>query len=77
MRAMTGAMVALVMPGLVNTGHTETAPPNVQALQQTVLKLTGEALDWQTRAIALQQENEELKKQLQQRRATDGEPAAR
>ncbi len=39
----------------------QTLPANVQALQQTILKLTGESLDWQTKAIELQRENDELK----------------
>lgn len=39
-------------------------PPNIQAMQQTIIKLTGESLQWQTQALALKAENEELKKQI-------------
>lgn len=39
-------------------------PANIQAMQQTIVKLTGESLQWQTEAIRLQAENADLKKQL-------------
>lgn len=45
-------------------GQEKPLPPAVQALQQTVLKLTGEAIDWQARAIELQGSVADLQKQL-------------
>ncbi len=38
--------------------------PATVALHQTVLKLTGEVIDWQARAIGLQREVEDLKLRL-------------
>lgn len=40
-------------------------PPQVQALQQTVVELTGQKLDWQAHAIELQRQVDELTKQLE------------
>lgn len=42
----------------------EMPPPNIQAMYQTIGKLTNEAINWQAQAIALKAENDELKKQL-------------
>lgn len=39
-------------------------PPAMQALQQTVIKLTGESLEWQAKAIELQARVADLEKQL-------------
>jgi len=38
--------------------------PNVEACQQTILKLTGEQLQWQTQAITLQRHVDDLNKQV-------------
>jgi len=39
-------------------------PPQVEACQQTILKLTGEQLQWQTQAITLQRHVDDLNKQV-------------
>jgi len=39
-------------------------PPEVEACQQVILKLTGEQLQWQTQAITLQRHIADLDKQL-------------
>lgn len=41
-----------------------TLPPSTEALQQAVLKLTGEAIGWHTQTITLQRENDDLKKRI-------------
>jgi hypothetical protein len=48
----------------------EPMSPQIQALQQTVIKLTGEALDWQTRAIELQRQVDDLTRQLTEAKKT-------
>lgn len=39
-------------------------PPEIEALQQKVIQLTGESLNWQSQAIAEKRHADELQKQL-------------
>lgn len=45
-------------------------PPEVEALQQRVLILTGEVVNWQTEAIALRRQVDDLNRQLAEARKT-------
>ena len=49
-------------------------PPQTQAMQQTILELTGQKLDWQTQAIALQRLVDDLQKQLAAAKPTPPAP---
>jgi hypothetical protein len=48
--------------------------PQVQALQQTVLELTGQKIDWQARAIELQAKVDALEKQIAAKPTEPKEP---
>jgi len=49
--------------------------PGEQAMQQMIMELTGEKLQWQTQAIALQRQVDDLTKQLSAAKAPAPEPA--
>jgi hypothetical protein len=54
--------------GAVHSAMAQQPPPpplpEVEALQQRVLLLTGEVVSWQTQAIALRRQVDDLNKQL-------------
>jgi hypothetical protein len=54
----------LLLPSLALAQQTAPLPPEVEACQQTILKLTGEQLQWQTQTITLQRHVADLNKQL-------------
>lgn len=64
MRRTFIAVALLIIPVAAMSQQPQAQPPNVQALQQTVIKLTGESLDWQTQAITLQAQVADLQKQI-------------
>lgn len=57
------ALVGL-LPSLALAQQPALLSPQVQACQQTILQLTGDKLEWQTQAIALQRHIDDLNKQL-------------
>lgn len=65
-RLMLGIIVAAtpVVAWAQTAQPPQQIPPQVQALQQRVIQLTGESLDWQTQAITLQHRVDDLTKQL-------------
>lgn len=60
------AIALALLPGLAlaEVPAPPVSPPQVAALQQTVIELTGQKLDWQAQAIALQRQVDDLTKQL-------------
>ena len=58
-------VMAALFPAFALAAETQPPlPPQVEACQQTILKLTGEQLQWQTQAISLQRHIDDLNKQI-------------
>jgi hypothetical protein len=75
MRLYLAAALLLVPVAAVAQQAPQQAPtPVVQALQQTVIKLTGEELEWQARAIGDEAEIADLKKQVAAAKPATPEP---
>ena len=70
MKLFPVAAALIVLPVIAMAADTQPQTPQVQALQQTVIKLTGENLDWQAQAIALKAQVEDLTKKLDAAKAS-------
>lgn len=62
-RIILGLMLAS-LPVMVGAQQPAAPSPQIQALQQTVIELTGEKLDWRARVIADEATIADLRKQL-------------
>ncbi len=63
MRAIATALM-LMIPVAAIAQQPPTQPPEIQALQESILQLTSEKLQWHAQAIALQRQVADLQRQL-------------
>lgn len=72
--ALAAALLLVPVAAVAQMAPQQAPTPVVQALQQTVIKLTGEELEWQARAIGDEAEIADLKKQIAAAKPTAPEP---